>query len=47
MTDLGTEFGVEVSKEGITDSQVFSGSIKVLRVSEEGNNATEQIVRAG
>ena len=29
VTDLGTEFGVEVSKEGNTTSHVFRGSVKV------------------
>ncbi len=30
VTDLGTEFGVEVSGEGTTTSRVFRGSVKVL-----------------
>ncbi|MCG2685701.1 MAG: NPCBM/NEW2 domain-containing protein, partial [Planctomycetales bacterium] len=30
VTDLGTEFGVEVSTEGTTASHVFRGSVKVL-----------------
>ncbi len=30
VTDLGTEFGVEVSDEGTTTSRVFRGSVKVL-----------------
>ena len=29
VTDLGTEFGVEVSKEGQTTSHVFRGSVKL------------------
>ena len=29
VTDLGTEFGVEVSKEGHTTSHVFRGSVEV------------------
>ena len=41
MTDLGTEFGVEVSKEGHTTSHVFRGSVKVqfvnADVEKEGN----------
>ncbi len=32
ITDLGTEFGVEVSEEGTTTSRVFRGSVKVLLV---------------
>ncbi len=35
VTDLGTEFGVEVSKEGNTTSFVFRGSVKVQTI---GNN---------
>ena len=41
VTDLGTEFGVEVSKEGHTTSHVFRGSVKVqfvdAGVEKEGN----------
>ncbi len=29
VTDLGTEFGVEVNKEGVTTSHVFRGSVQV------------------
>ena len=29
VTDLGTEFGVEVSKDGYTMSHVFRGSVKL------------------
>ena len=29
VTDLGTEFGVEVNKEGVTTSHVFRGSVRV------------------
>ena len=29
VTDLGTEFGVEVSKAGLTTSHVFRGAVKV------------------
>ena len=29
MTDLGTEFGVEVNREGITETHVFRGSVKL------------------
>ena len=32
VTDLGTEFGVEVSKGGSTTSHVFRGSVKVQRL---------------
>jgi len=37
VTDLGTEFGVEVTKEGTTSSHVFRGTIQVQRISAEGN----------
>ncbi len=30
VTDLGTEFGVEVTREGDTDTQVFQGNIRVV-----------------
>ena len=30
VTDLGTEFGVEVDKSGVTESHVFAGKVKVL-----------------
>ncbi len=36
VTDLGTEFGVEVTKEGTTMSHVFRGTIQVQRISAEG-----------
>ena len=35
VTDLGTEFGVEVSKEGNTTSCVFRGSVKVQIVDDK------------
>ncbi|MCG2683820.1 MAG: hypothetical protein L6306_09425, partial [Planctomycetales bacterium] len=37
VTDLGTEFGVEVSEEGTTTSHVFRGSVKVLVLDADGN----------
>jgi hypothetical protein len=36
VTDLGTEFGVEVSKEGITTSHVFCGTIRVEPLAADG-----------
>lgn len=36
VTDLGTEFGVEVDKEGGTTSHVFRGSVKVEQVGRNG-----------
>ncbi len=37
ITDLGTEFGVEVDEAGITESHVFRGSVKVLVLDGTGN----------
>ncbi|MCG2684949.1 MAG: FecR family protein, partial [Planctomycetales bacterium] len=37
VTDLGTEFGVEVGEEGTTTSHVFRGSVKVLVLDADGN----------
>ena len=37
VTDLGTEFGIEVSKEGTTTSHVFRGSVRVQIVSVQGS----------
>ncbi len=45
VTDLGTEFGVEVSEEGATESRVFRGSVKVQAVSDEGRGR-EVVLRA-
>ena len=36
VTDLGTEFGVEVSETGITGAQVFSGKVKVVGRGQAG-----------
>jgi hypothetical protein len=36
VTDLGTEFGVEVAKSGETTSHVFRGSVRVQRTSADG-----------
>jgi hypothetical protein len=36
VTDLGTEFGVEVDKQGATRSHVFRGSVRVQRISVAG-----------
>ena len=38
VTDLGTEFGVEVSKEGRTTSHVFHGSVQVQAISSSGKS---------
>lgn len=39
ITDLGTEFGVEVSAEGQTTSHVFRGTIEVRATSPDGNGS--------
>jgi len=36
VTDLGTEFGVEVNKAGSTTSHVFRGSVRVQLTSDQG-----------
>ena len=36
VTDLGTEFGVEVDKNGITRSHVFRGTVKVQMMDDRG-----------
>ena len=36
VTDLGTEFGVEVSKDGGTVSHVFRGSVRVQMIGKSG-----------
>jgi hypothetical protein len=37
VTDLGTEFGVEVSKQGDTTSRVFRGSVELRTTSADNN----------
>ena len=37
VTDLGTEFGVEVSAEGRTDARVFEGSVRVAADGDKHN----------
>ncbi|MBU4400128.1 MAG: FecR family protein, partial [Planctomycetes bacterium] len=37
VTDLGTEFGVEVDETGVTESHVFRGSVKMLVLDGTGN----------
>ena len=46
VTDLGTEFGVEVAKGGVTTSHVFQGSVRFQALSSGGKAADEgQILR--
>jgi len=48
VTDLGTEFGVEVDKSGRTGTQVFVGVVKIAAISEQGNEtAQSQTLHAG
>ena len=44
VTDLGTEFGVEVSKEGHTTSHVFRGSVEVRLATDGKVEATAQVL---
>jgi hypothetical protein len=48
VTDLGTEFGVEVERDGATETEVFVGLVKLVR-SGAGSNGTsdEHVIRAG
>ena len=43
VTDLGTEFGVEVNEEGDTTSHVFRGSVRLQEVS--ANGTAERVAR--
>ena len=48
VTDLGTEFGVEVSKDGLTNTQVFDGTVQIVSVGEPGiGSGQTQVLRAG
>ena len=44
VTDLGTEFGVEVSRDGTTTSHVFRGLVQVQKVSADGTAEGEACV---
>ena len=46
VTDLGTEFGVEVDKSGATKSHVFRGKIE-LRVAGNGGERPEEVIPLG
>ena len=43
VTDLGTEFGVDVDKQGTTDSLVFVGSVKVHTVVGDGQKQASEL----
>ena len=46
VTDLGTEFGVEVDKQGRTTSHVFRGVVRVQMVAVDGKaQGAEQLLR--
>ena len=47
VTDLGTEFGVEVSAEGRTDARVFEGAIRVATEAGKGDRRQDRICRQG
>ena len=45
VTDLGTEFGVEVDKQGHTTSHVFRGVVRVQMVAVDGKAQGAQVLR--
>jgi hypothetical protein len=48
VTDLGTEFGVEVSESGVTETNVFVGAVQVARIG--GKDVADRgitVIRAG
>jgi hypothetical protein len=46
VTDLGTEFGVEVDGQGLTTSHVFRGLVRVQRLGEGGKpESSSQVLR--
>ncbi len=48
VTDLGTEFGVEARSDGVTETEVFVGKVKVATVAGNDSGGPEpRIVRAG
>ena len=48
VTDLGTEFGVEVSREGVTETQVFVGEVKIATIGNLETAAGQmRVIRAG
>ena len=44
VTDLGTEFGVEVGKTGITETHVFLGKVRLERHGQVGNFSKRTLV---
>jgi hypothetical protein len=48
VTDLGTEFGVEVSSDGTTHTQVFAGEVQIAkRDRQDGSNPQTSRLRTG
>jgi hypothetical protein len=47
VTDLGTEFGVEVDDDGITETHVFEGRVIATRTGRDGHAAMSQTLSAG
>ena len=47
MTDLGTEFGVEVDRDGESTTRVFVGKVRLTAVGGRGGSGCEQEVCAG
>jgi len=46
LTDLGTEFGVEVDQQGNTASYVFQGAVQVRGIGRNGTSETARILHA-
>jgi hypothetical protein len=46
ITDLGTEFGVEVSRKGVTETHVFVGAVSVQAVGQSGDTC-QRTLHAG
>ena len=48
VTDLGTEFGVEVGSNGAMDAQVFAGRVEIVTLAGKGGGKGQsQIIRTG
>ena len=48
VTDLGTEFGVEVDGQGLTTSHVFRGLVRIQRLGNDGKpQGSSQVLRQG
>ncbi len=47
VTDLGTEFGVEVDADGRTESHVFAGEVRIALVGDKGEPDQTATLRAG